>query len=287
MSPPPPQKCLKCDRPAQEFVNIDAGMRVLLQNAGHGQQPDKVCSRCYNDLTAQASHGVKLKLEKQAKENNRHMIWKSRVNLIRSARQMMQQKSYSDAAVNYEKYLRIVEISYDLKPGQLSPQVFGNSARSKELTIIASTYWDLFRIYDGLPQHRDRMKHAGNKLTEFVPHSPIYSHIIKQAQSFVKTSKNPDLAKDFLKKSKVSGGRCFIATAAFDDADHPVVIDLRRFRDEVLLNHPSGELFVSSYYKVSPYLANLITRSGFLCCCTRCALRLIHACLKKVFLSQN
>ena len=43
----------------------------------------------------------------------------------------------SEAAVQYEKYLRVLEVVYNLKKGELSPAVFNNSSRSKELTVIA------------------------------------------------------------------------------------------------------------------------------------------------------
>ena len=45
---------------------------------------------------------------------------------------------------------------------------------------------------------------------------------------------------------------CFIATAAFGDYDHPVVRDLRRFRDEILVKIPGRDHFVSLYYRLGP-----------------------------------
>lgn len=248
--------CPQCGNAATDLVDVDAGMRLILQkNAGIGDLPGKVCSSCYNALTNQVSHGVKLRLEKQAKEKNRQMLWKSRVNLIRSARQLMSQKAYSEAAVSYEKYLRVLELSYDLKPGGLTPDVFGKSTRSKELTVIATTYWDLLRIYDTSPRYRDRMVVTAQKLAEFIPYSPIFPDVIRKAQSFVSSAKNPDIVKDFLRRCKASSGRCFIATAAFDYPGHPTVIELRRFRDRILLSTPWGRALVSLYYFISPPLA--------------------------------
>lgn len=57
---------------------------------------------------------------------------------------------------------------------------------------------------------------------------------------------------------------CFIATAATGSYDHPKVLTLRQFRDQVLLTSRSGRIFVSCYYAISPYLANLVKRSVFL-----------------------
>jgi hypothetical protein len=53
---------------------------------------------------------------------------------------------------------------------------------------------------------------------------------------------------------------CFIATAALGDHDHPTVVLLRQFRDQWLLNRPSGKRFVEQYYRHSPGLAHVIAR---------------------------
>jgi hypothetical protein len=51
------------------------------------------------------------------------------------------------------------------------------------------------------------------------------------------------------------GGGCFIATAAFGDYDHPLVRNLRDFRDRVLLRSTPGAAFVRAYYRWSPAAA--------------------------------
>lgn len=58
----------------------------------------------------------------------------------------------------------------------------------------------------------------------------------------------------------VSSRACFIATAAYGDADAPEVLELRRFRDEVLLQHFWGRAFVRTYYRMSPPFARIIAR---------------------------
>jgi hypothetical protein len=55
---------------------------------------------------------------------------------------------------------------------------------------------------------------------------------------------------------------CFIATACYGDYDAAEVHVLRRYRDETLLCSRAGRLFVRIYYRISPPLANLISRSG-------------------------
>jgi hypothetical protein len=55
-------------------------------------------------------------------------------------------------------------------------------------------------------------------------------------------------------------GGCFIATAAYGTDTAKEIDTLREFRDEVLLPKSLGASFVSLYYKISPPIANFISR---------------------------
>jgi hypothetical protein len=253
------QTCQRCGQQSSTFMNVDTGTRVALEsNKEIGRLPEQVCVSCFNSLAGAVSQGVKLRLEQQAKEKNRQMLWKTRVNVVKHARQMMAQKAYSEAAVSYEKYLRILEISYDLKSGEINPSVFGKTNRSKELTVIATTYWDLLRIYDTSPKYRDRMVVAARKLAEFLPFSKIQPDVAKKAAVFAGSAKNPDIVREFLKKANIRTGRCFIATAAYEDANHPEVMALRQWRDSSLRHHRFGRAFIAFYYKNSKPVAKFL-----------------------------
>jgi uncharacterized protein YkwD len=65
---------------------------------------------------------------------------------------------------------------------------------------------------------------------------------------------NPDRDDD----DEDSGGGCFVATAAYGDRLHPDVVDLRRFRDEVLVDHAAGRTFIRIYRVIGPPLARLV-----------------------------
>ena len=54
------------------------------------------------------------------------------------------------------------------------------------------------------------------------------------------------------------GGGCYIATMAYGSYDHPQVLELRRFRDEVLNKTVGGKLFIKAYYFVSPKLVSVL-----------------------------
>ena len=54
------------------------------------------------------------------------------------------------------------------------------------------------------------------------------------------------------KKYKKDDGSCYIATMAFGSYNHPQVLVLRQFRDEVLNKSALGQSFIKTYYQYSP-----------------------------------
>ncbi|OQB73604.1 MAG: hypothetical protein BWX92_03311 [Deltaproteobacteria bacterium ADurb.Bin135] len=57
---------------------------------------------------------------------------------------------------------------------------------------------------------------------------------------------------------------CFIATATMGNANHPIVVLLREFRDSWLLERKHGRMFIKFYYKHGPYLAMIINKYQYL-----------------------
>lgn len=80
-----------------------------------------------------------------------------------------------------------------------------------------------------------------------------------------------DISNEELEKAKAqhqtsssnssSSEGCFVATATMGDYNHPVVIDLRKYRDEVLQQTVFGRLFIKFYYKFGPIPAKIIARN--------------------------
>lgn len=282
-SPLQAQVCPQCGSPSDNFVTIDAGIRKSLKDAGSTKElPDQICASCFDSLTGDVSQGLKLRMERDVREKNKMMMWKSRVALIKTARGLMNQKAYSEAAVQYEKYLKVLEMVYGIKKGELSPAVFNNSSRSKELTVVTSVYWDLLRIYDTHPKYAQHMIRAAAKLAQFLPISPIYPDIIKKAEEFARTAKNPTVVRQFLKMTKSKRGPCFVADAAFASSPHAVELTLlRQYRDQVLRRSKSGRRLIWTYYKLSPPLAAWIARSQWKSAGTRWLITKIAVHLKK------
>ncbi|MNJ91186.1 hypothetical protein D3C87_88330 [compost metagenome] len=265
-----------------ELHGVDPDLVSKLAAAGEANIPPEVCAGCISDLrrTAASSSGGVLMAQERAKEQHRLQLWKSRVMLIKKARHAMTQKLYSEAAVAYEKYLKILDIVFDVKKGgRLKPEVFKESARTQELTVVASVYWDLMRIYDTNDKYSDRMSNAAKQLAMFVQYTPIYPDIMRKAESFSKTARHPHIVKQFLKLSAQERPRCFIATSAFESPLAWEVQSLRYFRDHRLKNSAAGRQFVLMYYKHSPRIACLLDRQAWMKPAVRAALRALIKCV--------
>lgn len=68
----------------------------------------------------------------------------------------------------------------------------------------------------------------------------------------------------FFKGKEIRTIYCFVATSAFNDIHHPIVEELRCYRDEVLAKTITGRKFIYYYYKHGWRLANILDRLSFL-----------------------
>ncbi len=274
-------QCPRCGIQVTELHPVPSDIVMKLQAAGESV-PGQVCVGCINELQRNAanSSGGVLMAQERAKEQHRLSLWKNRVQLIKQARIFMSQKMYSQAAASYEKYLKIMEIVFECKKGELKPELFKESARHTELTVVASVYWDLLRIYDMSDKHAERQSYCAKQLASFIRFTPIYPDIIRKAEIFQRSAKNPAVIKQFLKMSSESRPRCFIASSAFDSVYAAEVQQLRFFRDYTLKKYSWGRGFTMYYYRVSPKIACLLNRHSWAKPPIRAILRLLIKCVR-------
>jgi hypothetical protein len=273
-------QCPRCGIQVTELHAVPGDIAMKLQASGESV-PGQVCVGCITELqrSVAASSGGVLMAQERAKEQHRLNLWKNRVQLIKQGRTCMSQKMYSEAAAAYEKYLKIMEIVFDCKKGELKPELFKESARHTELTVVASVYWDLLRIYDTSDRYADRQHGCARQLSIFIRFTPIYPDIIRKAEIFQRSAKNPAVIKQFLKMSSESRPRCFIATSAFESVYALEVQQLRFFRDHQLKKHILGRAFTKWYYRVSPKVACLLDKHSWAKPAVRVLLRLLIKCV--------
>ncbi|MBL7544719.1 MAG: hypothetical protein JNL11_12960 [Bdellovibrionaceae bacterium] len=279
------EKCPRCHLQVTELHAMGPEFEAQVQVIGESVT-GAICLSCLSDLrkVLSQSRGGTLLAQERAKEAYRLDLWKNRVALIKKARDFMSGKNYTAAAVTYEKYLKVLEIVFALKKGQpLTPKVFKDSARTSEITVVASVYWDLLRIYDTNDKYNERQHNAGKQLASFIQYSPIYPDIIKRAEAFVKSAKNPGIIKTFIKDATQQRPKCFIATSTYGDPFAPEVIYLRLFRDYFLCKYALGRFFTRIYYVISPPIADAIERRPILKKCSSSVLNHVIKCIRHIY----
>lgn len=215
----------------------------------------------------------------RAEQERREKMWEMRKALLQRGHRAMQVKQYSDAVVSYEKYLRILELVFNVPQGGLTPEVFKEASKTAEMSIVAGVYWDLMRIYDTSQKFGDRQAAYAKQLAKFAPVTPLHNDIIKQALDFHKVARHPENVKIFLAAMGKSS-RCFIASSAYQSPIHDDVMFLRNYRDEVLKQTFLGRKFIYFYYRYSPQVACVLDRHNFLKAPTRWALKLVIKCVR-------
>lgn len=186
-------------------------------------------------------------------------------------------------------YIRIRMDQYSFEKEKYNPN--GNNFVSDvELCVVYDIHYDqsfyetIKTIYENsmveiTGQILDfEQKYSSTDMGEYLKYTNLY--IIKLELSSIKVVKRELLYSNLLndKHHFYSGKRgfpCFIATAAYGSQDITEVIQLREFRDAILINSFIGRCFIYIYNILSPPLAFIIKQSNWLRKITRYFLRKI------------
>lgn len=114
-----------------------------------------------------------------------------------------------------------------------SPQVKATIIKLNVQPVVNNA-WKAIRIMDGFDMENDfrQNRYLPNRTT------------LKDIYDTLNTATGGNSGGD--------GGGCYIATMVYGDYNHPQVMVLRGFRDDVLQKNPIGRAFVRFYYKYSP-----------------------------------
>lgn len=277
--------CPQCGQSVAEVLPIDIELRNRIQELDLGVSPNQeLCRPCLSNLRRRATtSGGLLMAQEKAKDDRKVKLWKSRTGLVRQGHNQMANKLYSEAAISYEKYLKLVEMVFECPKGQLTPKIFKEAAKTAELTVISGVYWDLVRVYDTSDQYGERQRQAAKQLGAFVPFTPIFPDIVKKALIFQRSARHPEVIKQFLSAANAKKSRCFVATSAFNSPIQPEVMFLRRFRDQQLRAFPLGRKFIKVYYAYSPALACFLDKHAYAKPFVRALLRIVIKCVSAFF----
>lgn len=269
--------CPRCKNQVEDLLKIDAGMKLALEQSGKAESAlAQACPKCYAELSSLVSQGAKLRAQKTSREYNKKVLWKNRVDFLKQARNLMSIRAYPESAVMYEKYMKSVAIGFDCKPTEIRAELFKDARHKKELTVMSYVLWDLFKIYDTNEKYLDRQRLIAQKLIDFAnSNSNIQADLARKLQNYTKYATNKALTNEVLKSVDKNLVKCFIASAAFDSRQAIEVQILCAFRDQVLRRYFLGNVFIETYYKVSPPVARALNNAPVFKLPVRAVLRVI------------
>jgi hypothetical protein len=155
-----------------------------------------------------------------------------------------------------------------LTPEQIS--TIGVKAAEKAIELEAkrrSQEMDQYHGERAISDHLDafNMRDKGGRLT---------SHKVK-------SEINTGAGKMHLESK--SGPTCFVATATYNDLNHPNVTYLRCFRDVILSKSKLGRSFISWYWRVGPKLAKHVESSSLLKIFSKTIISSVVFVLRKIY----
>ena len=151
-------------------------------------------------------------------------------------------KTHKEITIKYQKYdgtistRRISSIEYSDEFGEGYIHAYCH-LRSEERTFKISRILEVdgYKVNNSSPS-------SYTSTTSYSP-TPRYSPYSNGQKSYQSSNKSEG---------------CYIATMAYGDYDHPQVVVLRNYRDQILAKSIGGRLFIHLYYSVSPKLVIIL-----------------------------
>jgi len=128
-----------------------------------------------------------------------------------------------------------------------------------EIERYKQNFERLFKDYDYALEN-DSYSYNTNDIEEMARIVSFIFRDVYQHRGHLKFEREGDFVASSIGYNEKSGS-CFVATAVYEDYDHPQVIRLRAFRDHFLSSSALGRILIRIYYVVGPFLAIFPTRS--------------------------
>lgn len=198
----------------------------------------------------------------RAEEKRIADLMRMRMEVARKGISAYKDGRVTDAIKEYHSYLKILEESKNVAENGLTPNLFDKNKDVVELLLVAGIYWDLAKVYDKLrtQQRQKEFQIFLNKFILFSKGMPYQETLAETMRKYVSTSKA--VHRDQFKAAyKIIGKpNCLVVSALVDEVGEETLYRLRWYRDEVLLSHLVGRIFVSLYYRVGGFLRWVVDR---------------------------
>ena len=188
-------------------------------------------------------------------------FYKIRFRILRKGRRFFQKNEIKKAVDNYLRYLNGLAMWKNTTEDRLSPDDFDKSQDIAELLLISHVYWDIAKAFD---RSSDQSLEVHRCLKQFCKFTIGFKYQYANAQvvkKFMERSivRNKDAFQMAHDKIRIKTKGCYIASCVLGTR-HPVTVELRSFRDTVLVHSKVGLTFLKYYYVVSPKIVGFLLR---------------------------
>lgn len=164
-----------------------------------------------------------------------------------------------------------------LKAGTLIDQALSNLNQEQVCNLLTKAADEALRL-EVKAREQDLDHYAGKKKIE--DHIDTFDMLEKGKEGKFTTVRQKIVSDINTGAGKMrieskSGATCFVATTAYENADHENVRFLRAFRDDCLVYYSGGRAFINWYWRVGPQLALIVGNYTSLRWLTRRVLSLI------------
>lgn len=167
--------------------------------------------------------------------------------------------------------------------GRILDLAASNLTETQKQTLLAKAMDEKLKL-EVDAQSRDNKYYEANRSAR--DHVDAFNMLQKEGKlTSHKVVSDLETGAGKLRIESKSGTTCFVATAAYNDPDHPDVIFLRAFRDTKMKQSATGRAFIALYWRIGPILAKPVSRFPTLGLGARKALEVLVRILRRNFTS--
>jgi hypothetical protein len=146
-------------------------------------------------------------------------------------------------------------------PNNLLNEALQKMPEGKYKEVVGKAADEALRLQVKRRESEDDVAIVNEKLRQAARFSEDMQHSETSDYEFSQTHRSEQGdARITVSRKTESKKFCFVATACFDDIDHPIVSRLRRLRDERLAKYVWGQKFINWYYRNGEELADSISK---------------------------
>jgi hypothetical protein len=163
--------------------------------------------------------------------------------------------------------------------GQIIQSALNNLTENQRQDLMAAAAAEALKLE---VEHRQRTARHDSAQEAIHDHVGTFSSLDKNGKTTRHTvTSQIETGSGSIRIESKSGAGCFVATAAFESAEHPTVTKLRYFRDNFLNSYSAGRSFIRVYYVLGPYLGMIVSKSSILRSCSRSILNEVVKILER------